>query len=239
MGGGLAIMFKPVLLLFQGLGAGRTSLFHALCFFVVGFTFIGAGSIAAPAGKDPGGQATAAPNRKGVNERTALGKNSSGRNLAAASETSHAKSILIAAKDSVGKEMWKGFGLPNGGLGCAASLSNVLGKAGVKYARSPVTKVVRQKLLGGPYKTAEYVVKEGGDGAINDRTLAKVAQPGDVLVAFMDPLPKGNIGPKAHCGIIGSDGTVFTNDWNDGIWKHADIHTYFDSYRHIRVIRVL
>ncbi|MBX3149516.1 hypothetical protein KF728_05100 [Candidatus Obscuribacterales bacterium] len=153
-------------------------------------------------------------------------------------QSAHSQEILNAAKASVGKEMWKGFGLPNGGLGCAASLSNVLGKAGVKYARSPVTKVVRQKLLGGPVKTAEYVVKEGGDGPINDRALAKVAKPGDVLVAFMDPLPKGNIGPKAHCGIIGPDGTVFTNDWNDGIWKHADIHTYFDSYRHIRVIRL-
>jgi len=153
-------------------------------------------------------------------------------------QSAHSQEILAAAKASVGKEMWKGFGLPNGGLGCAASLSNVLGKAGVKYARSPVTKVVRQKLLGGPVKTAEYVVKEGGDGPINDRALANVAKPGDVLVAFMDPLPKGNIGPKAHCGIIGPDGTVFTNDWNDGIWKHADIHTYFDSYRHIRVIRL-
>lgn len=153
-------------------------------------------------------------------------------------QSAHSKEILSAAKESVGKEMWKGFGLPNGGLGCAASLSNVLGKAGVKYARSPVTKFVRQKLLEGPVKTSEYVVKEGGDGPINDRALAKVARPGDVLVAFMDPLPKGNIGPKAHCGIIGPEGTVFTNDWNDGIWKHANIHTYFDSYRHIRVIRL-
>lgn len=153
-------------------------------------------------------------------------------------QSAHSQEILSAAKDSVGKEMWKGFGLPNGGLGCAASLSNVLGKAGVKYARSPVTKIVRQKLLGGPVRTSEYVVKEGGDGPISDKALAKVARPGDVLVAFMDPLPKGNVGPKAHCGIIGPDGTVFTNDWNDGIWKHASIHTYFDSYRHIRVIRL-
>lgn len=154
------------------------------------------------------------------------------------SETSYAKKILAAARGSVGQEMWKGFGLPNGGLGCAASLSNVLGKAGVRYPRSPVTKVVRQKLLAGPVRASEFIVKEGGDGPINDRTLAGLARPGDVLVAFMDPLPRGNVGPKAHCGIIGPDGTVFTNDWNDGIWKHASIHTYFDSYRHIRVIRL-
>jgi len=155
-----------------------------------------------------------------------------------AGDKAYSKNILDAAKQSVGKEMWKGFGLPDGHLGCAASLSNVLNKAGVKYARSPVTKFVRQKLLEGPVKVSEYVVKSGGDNPISDQTVARVARPGDVLVAFMDPLPRGNIGPKAHCGIIGPDGTVFTNDWNDGIWKHADIHTYFDSYRHIRVIRL-
>ncbi len=153
-------------------------------------------------------------------------------------DSKHAKDILSAAKQSVGKEMWKGFGLPNGGLGCAASLSNVLKKAGVSYAYSPVTKSVRQKLLSGPIKTSEFVVKSGGEKPIDDSTLASVVRPGDVLVAFMDPLPVGNIGPKAHCGIIGPNGTVFTNDWNDGIWKHASIHTYFDSYRHIRVIRL-
>ncbi|MDZ4838275.1 MAG: hypothetical protein SGJ27_31210 [Candidatus Melainabacteria bacterium] len=156
----------------------------------------------------------------------------------ASSESKHAKDILTAARASVGKEMWKGFGLGNGSLGCAASVSNVLKKAGVSYAYSPVTKSVRQKLLAGPIKTSEFVVKSGGEKPINDDTLSSVAKPGDVLVAFMDPLPGGNIGPKAHCGIIGPDNTVFTNDWNDGIWKHASIHTYFDSYRHIRFIRL-
>lgn len=153
-------------------------------------------------------------------------------------DSKHAKNILAAAQHSVGKEMWKGFGLSNGGLGCAASLSNVLKKAGLSYTYSPVTKAVRQKLLLGPIKTSEFVVKSGGEKPIDDSILASVARPGDVLVAFMDPLPGGNIGPKAHCGIIGPNGTVFTNDWNDGIWKHASIHTYFDSYRHIRVIRL-
>lgn len=170
----------------------------------------------------------------GIN--TVAGTTDSG--ASADAESKHAKEILAAAEQSVGKEMWKGFGLGNGGLGCAASLSNILKKAGVSYAYSPVTKAVRQKLLSGPIKASEYVVKSGGEQPISDSKLASVARPGDVLVAFMDPLPVGNIGPKAHCGIIGANGTVFTNDWNDGIWKHADIHTYFDSYRHIRVIRL-
>ncbi len=154
------------------------------------------------------------------------------------SKANKSTSILHAAEESVGKKMWKGFGLADGSLGCAASLSNVLALAGVKYARAPLTKVVRQKLINGPIKASEHVIKAGGDGPIDDATVSKVARPGDVLVAFMDPLPRGSVGPKAHCGIIGPNATVFTNDWNDGIWKHASIHTYFDSYRHINVIRL-
>ncbi len=147
--------------------------------------------------------------------------------------------IVAAAEKSVGKRMWKdGFGLPDGRLGCAASLSNVLKSAGLSYSSSPVTKVVRQKLLKGPHKCDEYVIKNGGDAPISDQVVLRVSRPGDVLVAFMDPLPKGSIGPRAHCGIIGPGGTVFTNDWNDGIWKNGNIHDYFDSYRYIRVIRV-
>ncbi|MBX9669430.1 MAG: hypothetical protein K2X93_17545 [Candidatus Obscuribacterales bacterium] len=154
------------------------------------------------------------------------------------SKVNKSTSILHAAEESVGKQMWKGFGLADGSLGCAASLSNVLALAGVKYARAPLTKVVRHKLVNGPIKASEHVIKAGGDGPIDDATVSKVARPGDVLVAFMDPLPRGSVGPKAHCGIIGPNATVFTNDWNDGIWKHASIHTYFDSYRHISVIRL-
>lgn len=145
--------------------------------------------------------------------------------------------IEKAAQDSVGKKMWFGFGLPNGHLGCAASVSNVLKKAGIKNVSSAATKYMRAKIRKSAYKTQEFRIKEGGNKAIDDKRLAQVAKPGDVLIAFMDPLPKGNIGPKAHCGIISRNGKVFTNDWNDGIWKHASIHTYFDSYEYLRVIR--
>lgn len=156
------------------------------------------------------------------------------------SEKPDADSVLAAAKKSIGKQMWKtGYGLADGRLGCAASLSNVLKAAGLQNIGSPLTIAVRQKLLKGTLKTSEFVIKNGGEASINDATVNQVAKPGDVLVAFMDPLPKGSVGPRAHCGIIGPNGTVFTNDWNDGIWKQGDIHTYFDSYRYIRVIRLL
>lgn len=135
--------------------------------------------------------------------------------------------------------MWKsGYGLKSGGLGCAASVSNVLKVAGIKHVSSPVTLVMRRQILKGPLKASEYVIKDGQAGPIDDSVVTRMAKPGDVLVAFTDPLPKGNIGPKAHCGVIGERGTVYTNDWNDGIWKNADIHTYFDSYKYIRVLRM-
>lgn len=147
--------------------------------------------------------------------------------------------IASAARDCVGKEMWRtGYGLKSGGLGCAASVSNVLKVAGVKHVGSPVTLYMRRQILKGPPEASEYVIKNGGDDPIDDGAVRKNARPGDVLVAFMDPLPRGNIGPKAHCGIIGPNGSVFTNDWNDGVWKNSDIHTYFDSYRYIRVLRI-
>ena len=146
--------------------------------------------------------------------------------------------IFEEAGACVGRSMWKGFGLPNGSLGCAASVSNVLESAGVKYARSPVTKYMRSKLLSGRIPSKEFVVRAGEPGGINDAKLKAVAKPGDVLVAFMDPPPAFNIGPKAHCGIIGKNGQVYTNDWNDGIWKKASIHRYFDNYKYVRVIRL-
>lgn len=159
---------------------------------------------------------------------------------ARAQASTTAKSISKAAQDCVGKEMWKkGYGLPSGGLGCAASVSNVLNKAGIAYVRTPVTLYMRRQILGGKLKVKEFVIKNGEKGAIDDTRLNEVARRGDVLVAFMNPLPGGNIGPKAHCGIIGAPGHVYTNDWNDGIWKHGDIHVYFDSYRYIRVLRFL
>ena len=147
------------------------------------------------------------------------------------------KKIEIAAKDSLGKEMWGGFGLKSGHLGCAASVSNVLNKAGVKYIHSAATKYMRNQILKGKIKVTEHVLKNGGTKPVSDKALLEIAKPGDVLVAFMDPLPRGNIGPKAHCGIMGAGGKVYTNDWNDGKWKYASIHRYFDSYKYMRVLR--
>ncbi|MBX9695085.1 MAG: hypothetical protein K2Z81_22055, partial [Cyanobacteria bacterium] len=146
--------------------------------------------------------------------------------------------ILATARDSVGKQMWKvGFGLPEGRLGCAASVSNVLKKSGIKGVYSPVTKRMREQILKGALPVIELVLKDGGDSPIDHGKVAHVAKPGDVVVAFMHPLPGADVGPNAHCGVIGPDGTVYTNDWNNGIWSQGNIHTFFDSYRYIRLLR--
>jgi len=134
--------------------------------------------------------------------------------------------ILKAAKSSVGKEMWRGYGLEDGRLGCAASLSSVLKSAGIKYATSLRTRDVRSKLMKGPNRVREYDLKTGGNDSIDDARVKSVAKPGDVLVAFMDPFPRCSVGARAHCGIIGEKGSVYTNDWNNGIWTHGSIHTY-------------
>lgn len=155
----------------------------------------------------------------------------------AQTQTNTSKKIELAAKASLGKKMWGGFGLKSGHLGCAASVSNVLNKAGIKYIHSAATKYMRNQILKGKLKVTEHVLKNGGTKPVSAKTISQVAKPGDVLVAFMDPLPRGNIGPKAHCGIMGENGKVYTNDWNDGKWKYASIHRYFDSYKHMRVLR--
>lgn len=147
------------------------------------------------------------------------------------------KRILKAADSSVGKKMWFGYGLPSGTLGCAAALCNVLKAAGITHAKSATVVVVRRQLLSANKQAQEIVIKSS-KGDIDDRQLAEMAKPGDILMAYMAPPPSLNGGPNAHCGIIGEGGTVYTNDWNDGIWKHSDIHRYFDFYPHIRVIRL-
>ncbi len=157
-------------------------------------------------------------------------------NSALAYNIATAQKILKAANSSVGKKMWFGYGLSSGQLGCAAALCNVLKASGITSGKSATVVVVRRQLLA--ERGAKEIVIKSQPGDIDDQNLTKLAKPGDILMAYMAPPPSLNGGPNAHCGIIGEDGTVYTNDWNDGIWKHSDIHKYFDFYPHIRVIRL-
>lgn len=147
------------------------------------------------------------------------------------------ETIFHAAQSSLGKKMWIGYGLPSGKLGCSAALCNVLKKAGVTSAHSATVTVARRQLLASGMAT-EIVVRNGEGTEIDDAKLKKLAHPGDVLLAFMHPPSKPNGGPDAHCGIMGADANVFTNDWNDGIWKELNIHLMFDYYPYVRLLRI-
>ena len=155
------------------------------------------------------------------------------------SQTSAAsQKIYDVAKASVGKEMWKGFGLANGTLGCAAAVSNVLRQAGVSSVRSPLVTAMRSQLLSHSSGCSERVIRNGEGEEIDDSLLLKDCQPGDILLAFRDPPSKINAGTSAHCGIMGRGTQVYTNNWMDGIWTEVEIHQMFDAYPYVRLIRL-
>lgn len=160
-------------------------------------------------------------------------------NAAPAPAGSVDQQILQTAKGSLGKEMWHGYGLSSGKLGCAAAVSNVLKNAGVLGVNSAAVVIIRRQILNHPkYSAQEICVKKAGPSGLDAQTFQTLSRPGDVLLAFMEPPTKPNLGPNAHCGFVGTDGNVYTNDWNDGIWKYAPIEQYFSYYPYIYVIRL-
>lgn len=146
--------------------------------------------------------------------------------------------IIQAARSSLGKEMWHGYGLKNGYLGCAAAVSNVLKKAGVSYVSTAGVVIMRSQLLHGSMRCREIILKDGGTEPINDKVVLIRSQPGDILVAFVDPPSKPNTGGNAHCGIMSDGLNTCTNDWDDGIWKSVNVHLMFDQYRYVRLLRL-
>ncbi len=148
------------------------------------------------------------------------------------------KRIYASAKASVGKEMWKGYGLANGTLGCSAALCNVLKKAGITNVRSALVTAMRRQLLTSPIGCSERIIRNNEGQEISDTVLLKDCQPGDILLAFKEPPSKLNGGTSAHCGIMGLATHVYTNNWMDGIWTDVEIHQMFDYYPYIRLLRL-
>ena len=146
--------------------------------------------------------------------------------------------ILAAASSAVGKKMWFGYGLPNGKLGCAAALSNVLRSAGYPVAKSAAVVVVRGQLLKSSLNVKEIAVKHSKAQGIDPLTLKELSQPGDLIFGYMTLPTNPNYGPNAHCGVVSDNGEVYANDWNDGIWKRAEADTFFGFYPHVYVMRV-
>jgi hypothetical protein len=153
----------------------------------------------------------------------------------AASSAKPAANIYESAVQCLGKEMWGGYGLSAGTLGCAAALSNVLNRAGYKPAHSATVTVLRKQLLA-ISGVREIVVKHVIE-PLDLENLRLTAKRGDVLMAFMEPPTRLNGGPNAHCGIMGDECRVYTNNWNTGIWCVAPYETFFYYYKDVRLLR--
>lgn len=147
--------------------------------------------------------------------------------------------ISLAARNSLGKQMWKGYGLANGYLGCAAALSNVLNLAGYKQAHSAAVTAVRNQLLAKKDGVRKLIIRDGPKEELLDSKLLSLAKPGDIVLAFAKPPGTSwNGGGDAHCGILATPTDIYTNDWNDGIWKKVNIHQMFDYYPYLRILRM-
>ncbi len=126
------------------------------------------------------------------------------------------ENILNAAKDAVGKELWRGTkheGVVNEGkLGAAASVSEVLKQSGVTDADSASISTLEQKL-----KDSGFVMKGLTD-----------AQPGDVVV-----YQPNESNPSKRIGIVGppnSEGkpTIYQMDTR-GTWRHHEMRVQNNS----------
>jgi hypothetical protein len=96
---------------------------------------------------------------------------------------------------------------------------------------------MRSQLLSLP-GSKEFKIRSGEGLEIDTAKFLKIAQPGDILLAFKDPPTRANSGPDAHCGVMGAGSQVYTNNWMDGIWTEVEIHQMFDYWPYIRLIRL-
>lgn len=122
-----------------------------------------------------------------------------------ASELAH--HIADVAKESLGKKMWRAAGYKDsevggGSLGCAASVTAVLEKSGVKGVHTAWVPTLAEQLKAAGAQRHE--IKDG-------------LKPGDVVI--LAPPRGSNIG---HCGIIGEDGKLYNNSGRE--WFKQDIN---------------
>lgn len=149
-----------------------------------------------------------------------------------------ANRLAVSAKKALGQELWNpGYGLGKGTFGCSAAICNLLKRNGIKNVSSALVTVMRRQLLTNAHCT-ELVVRDGKGKQIDDTILLKLAKPGDILVATMEPPGKLNGGGNAHCGIMGDGTQIYTNDWNNGIWSEVNVHQMFDYYPYVRLLRL-
>ena len=114
----------------------------------------------------------------------------------------------------------------------------MLGKSGITVARSAAVVIVRRQLRKSTFDVRETLVKSSKGYGVDIGRLKAASQPGDLIFGYTTTPDKPNLGPDAHCGVVAGDGEVFANDWNDGIWKRVEAHTFFAWYPYIYVMRV-
>lgn len=119
---------------------------------------------------------------------------------------------LRSAKGHVGDQLWRnGYGLGNGRLGCAASVSEVLKDAGVRGVRSA-----------GVAQTAEQLTRQGW----TQHSGLDKAEPGDVVVVVRRSGWR-NGGGGAHIGVVGENGKVYHNKSSTGRWTEDSLQRTF------------
>lgn len=135
------------------------------------------------------------------------------RSFESGPESGRITNILNSARDSVGQQLFKFIpGVP-GRLGCAASVSAALTKAGFSYAKHAG--------VGG---LSEILQRNGWtkhDGIQN-------AQPGDVVVIGRNARWAQG-GGSAHIGIVGENGKVYHNSSARQQWVEDSLQRVFSG----------
>ena len=119
--------------------------------------------------------------------------------------------IVSAARESVGQQLFKFIPGTPGNLGCAASVSAALNKAGFNYARHA-----------GVYGLSQQLEKNGWSKheGIQD------AKPGDVVV-IVRRSGWQNGGGGSHIGIVGENGKVYHNSSGRQQWIEDSLQRVF------------
>jgi len=126
-------------------------------------------------------------------------------------QSDRTNSITQAARDSVGQQLFKFIPGTPGRLGCAASVSAALNKAGFNYAKHAGVAGLSQILQRNGWTKQ--------DGLQN-------AQPGDVVV-IVRRSGWENGGGGSHIGIVGENGKVYHNSSSRQQWIEDSLQRVF------------
>jgi hypothetical protein len=119
--------------------------------------------------------------------------------------------IVANAANMVGQSLWTRY-MSNGNLGCAASVSTVLQRAGFSYANSASVQGLEQQLL--------------AHGWHRDSR----PQPGDVVCGYGGT-------SSGHTGIIGQNGMSYDNHSSTGRWSPDPVGRWASGWRDVHYLR--